>query len=260
MELFKDKVACLIILLVILLPCFADADNKPVSIDLKDGKAKVALLKGNASVIKAGKTPAQTLTQDDLLSGGDLVTTGENTRIELKLPDGSYLRYDEETTFKLVSVAYDKNKKQRNISVGMILGKTWAKVARLSGTRGRFAISSKTAVAGVRGTIYRMNVNKDNSVTVKVYWGDVVVKSPTMVDTEAQPGKITKPTKVEEPHPIQGPTPVSMQEWTYSVKALQQIDIHSDGTVSKPFRFSIKDDINDWVLWNQKRDKEIGDN
>jgi ferric-dicitrate binding protein FerR (iron transport regulator) len=245
MEFFKDKAVCFIILWFLLFPCFAKADNKPVSIDLKGGEAKVALLKGSASVIKAGKKEAQTLAQGNILSNGDQVTTGKNTRIELNI---------------LESIAYDNNEKQRDVSVGLILGKTWAKVTRLSGVKGRFAISAKTAIAGVRGTTYRINVYKDNSVMVKVYWGDVVVKSPMMTGAGDQRQKIGQQTKVEAPHAVPGPTPVSMQEWTYLVKALEQIDIKPDGTVSKPFRFSIKDDLNDWVIWNQKRDKEIGDN
>ena len=259
MKLFKDNAVGFMILTFLLLPGFAKAENQPIPIDLKGGVAKVALLKGNASLVKADEKVAQPLTQGATLSNGDLVTTGKNTRIELKLPDGSYLRYDEETTFKMESVAYDKNRKRRDMSVSLILGKTWAKVTRLSGIKGRFAISAKTAIAGVRGTVYRMNVNQDDSVMVKVYWGNVVVKSPTTTGLGDQPQKIAPQAKVEAPHSVPGPTPVSMQEWTYLVKALEQIDIKPDGTVSKPFRFSIKDDLNDWVIWNQIRDKEIDD-
>jgi len=53
----------------------------------------------------------------------------------------------------------------------MVFGKTWANVSKFLGEKGRFAVSTRTAVAGVRGTLYRMNVNKNNSVVVKVYWG-----------------------------------------------------------------------------------------
>ncbi len=256
----KNKAVYLLFLSFVLFPCWAGAKNKAVSIELEGGKAQVSLLKGSASIVKKGMTKAQPLVQGDLLSGGDRITTGKNTRIELKLPDGSYLRYDEQTTFELTSADFDKKKNQRDISVRMILGKTWAKVARLFGGRGRFAISTRTAVAGVRGTVYRMNVDKDNSVTVKVYWGEVVVNSRPKDGTEVKPSKIMEPKKVSGPYPVPGPHPVSMEEWTFIVKALQQINIRPDGTVTKPFRFNIKDDLNDWVVWNQNRDKIIGEN
>ena len=84
MKLFKDNAVGFMILTFLLLGGFAKAENLPIPIDLKGGVAKVALLKGNASLSKADKKVAQPLTQGATLSNGDLVTTGKNTRIELK--------------------------------------------------------------------------------------------------------------------------------------------------------------------------------
>jgi hypothetical protein len=247
-------------LFLALSPNSANARSEAVSIDLKGGKARVTFLDGTASVVKKGVVKAQPLAKDDMLSGGDRVTTGKKSRIELQMPDGSFLRFDEETTFALQSVTFEKQQKRRKITISMILGKTWAKVSRLLGIKGRFEIATRTAVAGVRGTVYRVNVDRDNSVTVKVYWGEVVVNSARRTAAGERPAPITQPTKVEGPKPISGPHPVTMEEWTYIVKALHQINIRPDGTVTKPFRFSIEDDLNEWVVWNQQRDKELGDN
>lgn len=260
MRSFKSITLCLALLLFVLLPNAVNARNETVSVELKGGKAKVALLKGSASVVKKGMAEAQPLAQEDMLAGGDRITTGKKSRIELKMPDGSFLRFDENTTFELQSIAFEKKQKRRKITISMILGKTWAKVSRLFGVKGRFEIATRTAVAGVRGTVYRMNINNDNSVMVKVYWGEVVVNSAMQAKATDQPVPITKPTKVKGPYPIPGPHPVSMEEWTYIVKAFHQINIRPDGTVTKPFRFSIKDDLDEWVIWNQKRDEELGDN
>ncbi len=252
---------CLTLLLFcVLAPYPASARTETVSIELKGGKAKVTLLQGSAAVVRKGRLEAQPLAKDDMLSTGDRITTGKKSRIELQMPDGSFLRFDEETTFELQSIAFEKKRKRRKINISMILGKTWAKVSRLFGIKGRFEIATRTAVAGVRGTVYRVNVATDNSVTVKVYWGEVVVNNAMRDATEQQQMQITAPTKVEGPHPVPGPHPVSMEEWTYIVKALQQINIRPDGTVTKPFRFSVEDDLNEWVIWNQKRDEELGDN
>jgi hypothetical protein len=46
-----------------------------------------------------------------------------------------------------------------------------------------------------------------------------------------------------------------MEEWTYIVRSLQQINIRPDGSATKPFRFDIAADLNDWVKWNQERNK-----
>jgi hypothetical protein len=47
-----------------------------------------------------------------------------------------------------------------------------------------------------------------------------------------------------------------MEEWTYIVKSMQQIIIRPDGTPTKPMPFLASEDINDWVRWNQERDKK----
>lgn len=259
MKLFHYSTISIILILLVLIPGPLNAESKAATIQLDSGKALVTVLEGTATRVQKGSTEAQAVFQGDFLFEGDRVETGKDSRIELKLPDGSFIRYSESTTFELVSAAYDAPKKQRSINISMIIGKTWAKVARLFGRRGRFSVTTRTAVAGVRGTVYRLNVNQDDSVMIKVYWGEVVVKNREKAQAAAQPEQFKEPTPVAGPHPIAGPHPVSMEEWTYIVKALQQINIRPDGTVEKPFRFDIKKDINDWVLWNQKRDEAAGD-
>ncbi|MFC1826151.1 FecR domain-containing protein, partial [Thermodesulfobacteriota bacterium] len=259
MKSFNFNALCIFLIWLVLIPNPLSAKDKTLVIQVDSGRAVVTLLEGTATRIKRGTTEVQAISQGDFLFEGDRIETGKDSKIELKLPDGSYIRYAESTTFELVSAAYDAPKKQRRINISMILGKTWAKVSRFFGQRGRFSVTTRTAVAGVRGTVYRLNVNEDNSVVVKVYWGEVVVNSQRRAEETVQPGKMEQPTKVEGPRPIPGPHPVTMEEWTYIVKSLQQINIRPDGTVTKPFRFDIKKDLNDWVLWNQQRDTAIGD-
>ena len=139
----------------------------------------------------------------------------------------------------------------------MLLGKVWAKASTLFSGRGRFAISTRTAVAGVRGTVYRMNVNEDNSAVVKVYYGEVLVSSKDQSEKTEGPQKVQGPKPVSGPHPIPGPHAVSREEWTHIVSSLQQILIKPDGTASKPFRFSPEADEDEWVQWNKKRDEKI---
>jgi len=76
MRSFKSITLCLALLLFILSPNAVNARNEMVSVELKGGKAKVALLKGSASVVKKGMAEPQPLDQDDMLAGGDRITTG----------------------------------------------------------------------------------------------------------------------------------------------------------------------------------------
>ena len=226
----------------------------PVKVDVGSGNAAVTALTGKAIVTRSGVGKPVKLLSGALLSSGDRITTGTGARLELKLPDGSFLRFDERTTFELVSMVGSIKSKKRKISISLVIGKTWARVSRLFGKkRGGFSIATQTAVAGVRGTTFRMNVNEDNSAVVKVYDGEIEVKKKTDEDT----AKKAVSSIYTRPVPVEGPHPVSAEEWVYIVKSLQQININPDGTAAKPFRFDISADLNEWVKWNQMRDSEV---
>ena len=250
------SIVTILLLLLVFAPFTVQAENKAVEIEIKGDTAEVTLIKGTVDLVKKGAVKSQPLSIGDLVADGDKISTKKGSRIELKLPDNSLIRFDEFTTFEIVCVEFDKKTKQRDINVSMVLGKTWANVSKIFGLRGRFAVSTKTAVAGVRGTVYRVNVAEDNSVLVKVYWGEVGVSSAPRKEAAEGPAPIMKPTKVLGPHPVAGPHAVSMEEWTYIVKSMQQIIIRPDGTPTKPMPFLASEDINDWVRWNQERDKK----
>ncbi len=255
------KVALMFILIELLLkPCGLQAQNRAVPVDTVKGDTAVMMLVGQAFLVRENLDRIRPLSQGDTLKQGDRVQTVKNSRIELKLPDGSFVRFDEMTVFVLQSAFFDPEQKRRNIDVTVVLGKIWAKVARFLNRQDRFTLTTQTAVAGVRGTIYRMNVNPDNSAVIKVYDGEVEVrgqkpeKAASMTGSK-EPAAIPGPHPVPGPHPIPGPHPVTMQEWVHIVGAMQQIDIQSDGTPLKPFNFSPEADRDGWVLWNQERDR-----
>lgn len=244
--------AILISFLFVALSYFSQAESGAISLEMKGKKAEITLLDGKAFVKKQGIASDCPLVMGDFLLSGDRITVGKNSRMELRLPDASLVRLDEETIFELVSIDFDASTKSRKIDMRMIMGKTWAKVSKFIGVRQRFSISTKTAVAGVRGTVFRMNVYQDNSALMKVYNGEISVNSGTT--SASKIANIAKPFKIAGPSPIAGPHPVSMQEWTYIVKSMRQIFIKSDGSAGKPIQFSARADMNDWVRWNKKLD------
>ncbi len=247
-----------------LLPNTLFAVNQTAIIKMGRGNAEITYLSGTASLISKEGQTLKSLSKGQQLTQGDRIRTGKKSRIEIKLPDGSFIRFDEDTSFELETVGLDQKDRRRDIRVRVLLGKVWAKVSRLFSNRGRFALSTKTAVAGVRGTTYRMNVNADDSAVVRVYNGEVVVQSKAQMDETTaafQQLKESKPDSgphsVQGPHPIPGPHPVSVTEWLHILKSMQEITIHPDGTATKPFRFSIQADENEWVRWNKARDEKI---
>lgn len=254
MRTFFKTALVLMVIWISLKPFLLQAQSRTVAIETAAGNAVITMLEGHAFLVKEDLTRIRSLARGDYVSRNDRVQTAKKSRIELRLPDESYIRFDEMTVFVLKSASYDEGKKQRDIDVAMVLGKIWAKVAGFLNREGRFAVSAHTAVAGVRGTTYRMNVNPDKSVVVKVYGGEVEVRGKKTQAAAAQAPIPGGPSVIQGPRPIPGPHPVSMQEWTYIVGAMQAISIQPDGTPSKPFRFSIEADRNDWVRWNMERD------
>lgn len=245
-------------MLTVLSPGALLAGKRPVTVDMAGDKAEATYVNGDVFQIQNDLPTGPSLTKGNVLFQGNRFATEKAARIELKLPDDSFLRFDERTVFELSSVGFDKQKEERSINIRMILGKTWANVSKLVGKGGRFEIATKTAVAGVRGTVYRVNVQEDDTVIVKVYWGEILLKSKS-ASAAAQPiPKLAKPSKVLGPQPIAGPKPVSMAEWSYIVRSMQQIIVRPDGTTTKPFRFSPAEDSNDWVRWNKERDEKMG--
>ena len=248
----RAKIAALLVAAVVAGAAAPSAAGSPVAVEIGDGSATVSVLDGEAWVLKGGTAPEAPVGEGASLAPGDQVRTGPSSRLELELPDGSFLRFDERTSFTLLSSGYREQDERRDIRVRMILGKVWARVSRLLLGRGRFSLQTPTAVAGVRGTVYRLNLNTDRSAVVKVYDGEVEVRRQAE-GLQAEDG----PGPLQAPKPVAGPHPVGMQEWVYIVRTLQQININPDGTATRPFRFDVQADLNDWVRWNQMRDEKI---
>jgi hypothetical protein len=192
-----------------------------------------------------------------MLKGGDQVETGPNTKMEITLPDGSLLRFAETTRFKIIAIDMHEGSGTRNAKINVALGKTWANVNKGLKIKPNIDVASDNAVAGVRGTVYRMNVEEDKSVLVKVYDGEVKVEGGKGTQQQASGSSLQgPPSKVNGPTQVQGPTKVSMGQWVYIIKSMQQIRISRDGLPSKPESFSTKEDTDEWVDWNQGCDRD----
>jgi hypothetical protein len=218
--------------------------------------AVVTVIQGTARVYSKGAVTGRLLKKGDVLQKDQEVRVAEKSRMEIRFPDGTVMRLSEKSNLKMNQLSYNKQTDDKNVKVDLSVGKLWAKVKKLTTPESSVEVRTSNAVAGVRGTVYRVNVEEDKSALVKVYDGSVYVANPPR-DTATAAGKATAPHEVSGPHEVAPPYhEVSMEEWTAIVKAMQQITISPQGVPSKPQDFDPKADSDDWVRWNQERDKE----
>jgi len=254
----RRKAICMVVAIFILFLVHDAHAKRPLTVKVGEGDTVVSFIAGCAEVMPTGTTEWNSLGVNSVLVSGDQVRTQDKSRIEITLPDQSVLRFAENTRFRVIKMDVSTEMKKRNVNVDVILGRTWANVSKTLGVTSSFELSSENAVAGVRGTIYRMNVYEDKSALVRVYDGEVAVSGGGEIKgTDPLSKMYTQPHKIEGPKPVPGPRRVSMEEWTYIIRSMQQIRIRADGVAETPRSFSDAEDKNDWVDWNRTRDNIV---
>jgi len=251
MRSFTNRLTCIVLAAILITGCAVTMASAV------DSAAVVTRLDGSASVFANGAKVGTPLKKNTKIMKGQEVKVGERSRIEIKYPDGTVMRFAERSVIKMDDISYDSKTQNKKVRVDLGSGKLWANVKKLATADSRVEVKTVNAVAGVRGTVYRVNVEDDNSAMVKVYDGSVNV---TGIPKEAAKtaGQYTAPVPVAGPSEVPPPYhEVSMEEWTVIVKAMQQVSISPQGVASKPQDFTPQQDMDDWVKWNQERDQQL---
>jgi hypothetical protein len=208
--------------------------------------ASVTFLSGEATRQAGGRT--EKLAPGSLVHQDDLVETGDRTRLELKLPDRSVLRLGPRSTLRLTTATFGATAGDRSVSASLLVGQIWAKVEKAVGGESRFEVQTKNAVAGVRGTTFRVDARQDQSCVVKVYSGAVAVAS----------GSVPRPGHAaagKERRQVPGPQPVSREQWERLVGKMMQVAVSADGSPGEPEAFALAaPDSDPWEAWNRERD------
>jgi hypothetical protein len=206
--------------------------------------ASVTFLDGEAVRAAGGKS--ESLSMGSSLSEGDEVETRKRTRLELTLADGSVVRLGPLSRAKLDTAAFGKTPQDRKVSARLLVGNVWANVAKAVGGESRFEVRTENAVAGVRGTTFRVDAARDRSVVVRVYSGTVAVAGGSLPRPEHQQG--------EPRHQVPGPGEVTREQWEKIVTAMMEVRVSAAGQPEDPRPFALAPD-DDWEAWNRGRDQ-----
>ena len=208
--------------------------------------AEVSFLQGTASSLPGGNGAPAALAVKSQVFENDAVTTGPNTKLELKLKDGSVIRLGAASKLVIKSAYFGKSG-EKNFSAKLMFGQVWSKVSGLLGGDSKFEVETDNAVAGVRGTTFRVDAKADKSVLVRVYAGTVAMASGT-----APTAGEHKPSKRRQ---VAGPKAISRDQWEKIVGRMMQLAVNADGTAGDPVAFTEADDKGDeWAAWNNSMD------
>jgi len=210
--------------------------------------AQVSALEGKAQRSRAKAKPAA-LSVGNAVNQGDTIETLDDSRLELKFSDASVLRLGSKAKLQLTEAHFAGGPAKRKMTAKLFFGNLWAKVTSVIQGEQKFAVETENAVAGVRGTTFRVDAHTDKSVLVRVYAGTVAVAKNVPAYATGKPG--------EQRREVPGPEEVSREQWEKLVGRQMQIVIAADGTPGDPEAFSEDVDKDDaWAKWNQDRDAQ----
>jgi hypothetical protein len=217
------------------------------------GAGTVTFLAGDATRAPGAGGKAERLAVGSAVRAGDVLETRRRTRLEVRLADASVVRLGPSSRAVLASATFGKSVEDRNVSAKLLAGKIWANVAKAVGGEARFEVQTENAVAGVRGTTFRVDAAKDRSVVVRVYSGTVAVAqgAGALPRPEHADGKDSKPERKQ----IAGPQEVSREQWERIVTSMMQVRVSANGVPGEPEAFALAGaGADEWESWNRSRD------
>ncbi|QDE69244.1 hypothetical protein BHS09_20955 [Myxococcus xanthus] len=179
-------------------------EGEPAQLQLayveRPAQPAVARLRAASGAVEAGATEALLLarTVGDSLYPGELLRTGADARAELALADGSMVRVVENSLIKVGAIELMANL-QRKVQLDLLRG-TVETDAAPGGAGSIFEVRTRGAVAGVRGTRFRVSAQDDGTSRLETLEGNVALSAEQAeVEVSGGHGSRAKPGSPPEP-------------------------------------------------------------
>ncbi len=143
----------------------------------KRSSARIKFLVGTVKLLHKGKIHWNTAHFNDRVYQGDRLRTELNARVELEMPDGSVIKINENSVFDVTEIKTPKIEHADKMSFTLWVGSLFAKFQKIIEQRQSRIIESPSAVVAVRGTQFDLEVDRNQTTTVRVYEGRVSFRS-----------------------------------------------------------------------------------
>jgi hypothetical protein len=192
-----------------------------------DMVAKITTFEGTVQVMKMGSTDWKNARPGMPLEVGDQIFTQGESFAEIRYVIGTVLRMDEKTKITLESSS------EKTVKSKSAIGTVWINMRKLVSTGKEFQVSTPTAVAAIRGTVFDMSYTPDSASYVAVFEGKVAVGpsddlKKQLEQEKKKSAKVEEPAEVGGPEEIPGPFEVPLDQWR-TIVAGQKISIRKDG-------------------------------
>lgn len=217
--------------------------------------AKITTLEGTVQVMKKSATDWRGAKPGMALDVGDQVYTQEESFAEIRYSIGTVLRMDEKTKISIEASS------EKTIKTKSPIGNVWVNMRKLIATGREFEVSTPTAVAAIRGTVFDMSSVPDSASYVAVFQGKVAVGPSDdlkkKLDQQKKAAtKVEKPVEVPGPEEIPGPYEVPLEQWR-TIVAGQKIAVRPDGKFAQQKMDMQATEKEKFVKRNLAMDKEL---
>ncbi len=141
--------------------------------------ASVSDVVGEVSVKARSDSDFTPLGDTRQVLAGSEVRTGPDSAVTLNWVNGSRIRLGPETSVRVRKCSLNTNTKATTSLFDLDMGRIWVRVLSMVGGKSKFEIRTPTATAGVRGTVFFVEVDRTGSTAVAVYEGAVEVATDT---------------------------------------------------------------------------------
>jgi hypothetical protein len=167
--------------ILVLLPVAAIVILWPLTVsegEFHPTEARINFMKGHVNVQRTETEAWKPAFIRMSLFTGDKVKCEEQAETEIVLNDGSIIKLRDNSLMQIEMMERDKKEKSNRTALKVYQGKILGSIRKLSSKNSKFTVSTPTAVAGIRGTVFGVFVEGD-STELDVLNGEVAVQGDT---------------------------------------------------------------------------------